>query len=556
MKHLKGVLLLSAVVVFMLAVPAMSKTPTKSGTDFAKAQKPITKMEIENCFECHETVKDFYSTGKHTEINCISCHNGLQAHMDDNSKRPGTDFSHLACGSCHKTQMETALKLDFHRPARNDKSQPTGRSPIWFDKLMYPHGFSREHNATRPHALMLIDQYVVDRAFGGRFQPKKGWEYILEGGVGVKVWDVLENKYPEEKGQKVFLPHTATAGNPVCMSCKTADLMLDWPWMGDPGTGAPFDRTSNVIEMVANTNYSYNCFFCHDPHSTKPRIIHNALIQALERPEADTLWHNDPNRTGITVYTMGERGYDRKIAILDKVDSRLMCAQCHVEYNCNAGLNSETGEPIPFAGQITNHFPLKDVFGLYKHYYEDRKFADFRNYFSGALLWKGQHPEFESYYESIHSKLGVGCADCHMGYKNKKTNATSHFVQAASNLKKDTCLSANCHPKWTEEQAQYTIDSIKAYTKGRMRKAEFWLATLIDKIEKAKITMVDPAALDEARTAHSKAHILWEYWTAENSDGFHNPKLARESLAQSIVISQGAIAALDKAMNDKLAASK
>jgi formate-dependent nitrite reductase cytochrome c552 subunit len=86
-----------------------------------------------------------------------------------------------------------------------------------------------------------------------------------------------------------------------------------------------------------------------------------------------------------------------------------------------------------------------------------------------------------------------------------------------------------------------------------MRKAEFWLSTLIDKVEEARIVGVDAKVLADARTAHSKAHILWEYWTAENSDGFHNPELARESLTQSITISSNAIDALQKAIDGKIA---
>ena len=57
-------------------------------------------------------------------------------------------------------------------------------------------------------------------------------------------------------------------------------------------------------------------------------------------------------------------------------------------------------------------------------------------------------------------------------------------------------------------------------------------------------------ALKQAREFHDTAHILWEWWTAENSDGFHNPTLARESLARSLNASQDGIKALDKALAD------
>jgi formate-dependent nitrite reductase cytochrome c552 subunit len=99
--------------------------------------------------------------------------------------------------------------------------------------------------------------------------------------------------------------------------------------------------------------------------------------------------------------------------------------------------------------------------------------------------------------------------------------------------------------------AIYAIDSIKAYTKGRMRKAEFWLSELIDKIVEAKKAGVDAETIKKAQDQHLKAHILWEWWTAENSDGFHNPEAARESLTKSIDESQKGIAILNAAMAKK-----
>ena len=56
--------------------------------------------------------------------------------------------------------------------------------------------------------------------------------------------------------------------------------------------------------------------------------------------------------------------------------------------------------------------------------------------------------------------------------------------------------------------------------------------------------------MKQARDLHDTAHILWEWWTAENSDGFHNPALARESLTRSLNASQDGIRLLDKALTD------
>ncbi len=111
---------------------------------------------------------------------------------------------------------------------------------------------------------------------------------------------------------------------------------------------------------------------------------------------------------------------------------------------------------------------------------------------------------------------------------------------------KDTCV--HCHPYWSQDEAEYQVDAIQNYIRGKMRKAEFWLAQLIDTYTLAKDVGVGEDVLKEVRPFHDKAHILWEWWTAENSDGFHNPEQARESLAQSIDASQEGIKILEKAI--------
>ena len=48
-------------------------------------------------------------------------------------------------------------------------------------------------------------------------------------------------------------------------------------------------------------------------------------------------------------WSMGVRGYTRKIAMLENYDTKLQCAQCHVEYNCNPGIDPKTGAAIGMA---------------------------------------------------------------------------------------------------------------------------------------------------------------------------------------------------------------
>ncbi len=108
------------------------------------------------------------------------------------------------------------------------------------------------------------------------------------------------------------------------------------------------------------------------------------------------------------------------------------------------------------------------------------------------MLWKGQHPEYETYYNSVHDKAGISCVQCHMETVEKggKLDYTSHFVQSPRYILNATCLTSDCHgtgadkhanwqgkdaeyvkvsTNWTAEDAKYSIDSIKTYTTGKMR---------------------------------------------------------------------------------------
>lgn len=543
-----AVCVIAGLSVFSGTTTAQYKAETKKAMP---AEKPV---KVEECYNCHAPVKELHTMGKHAKVNCASCHRGLEQHVKGPGPdtRPVTDTSWEACGQCHKDQYDSFMKEAYHRPARDEKSQLTNRSPNPFwDKLMAGHGFTKEHNLTRSHNWMLIDHLIVDRAYGGRFQGKNGWQYIFDKG---KAWDVLVDKYPDSKEHKAFITQSAPAANPVCLQCKTQDQILKWAYMGDPVAGTTWSRTSNVVEFVKDLQHGLSCFSCHDPHAAKPRIVRDGLIQALTRPDGDTLWHKDPKRTGIKVIDMGLRGFTRKIALLEKYDTRLQCGQCHVEYNCNPGFdpkNPDTSKySVTMADQRTNHFPYKDVFDLYDHYVNKVSFLDFKHGLTGGLLWKAQHPESETYYNSKHAKAGAGCDSCHTPkVKNKKGKVyTSHFAVTPKVQLKETCL--KCHPKWTEEQAKYAIDSVKAHFRGKMRKAEFWLAAVIDKIVEGKKAGLPEDVIKKAQDQHLRAHILWEFWTAENSDGFHNPEMARESLTRSVDESQKGI----KIINDALAA--
>lgn len=520
---------------------------------------PIKPVDAEKCFACHVEIEDFHAQGRHATVNCAHCHDNADAHLKtakpkSMGTRPVTITDHRACASCHADQYNSFVQTNLHSPARLEKATFKGRSPL-FDKLMEGYGFTKEHGEPRSHAFMLVDQWAVDRAFGGRIQ-FKDWTYVNKAELAANnAWNVLVDREPATSDQKKFMRQTVTAVNPVCMNCKTQDHILDWSYRGDKHPAAKWDRTSKPVEFARAMKHPLNCFMCHDPHSAGPRVVRDALIDAVVDRKLGT-YPMDPEKskkTIMTKVTFKRNGSDfRAIGVLNRADSNLMCAQCHVEYNCGPGYDCtdpEDHKPVGMADARTNIFPWTNVFGYKKVMVEGYKFKDFKHAGTGVYLPKIQHPEFETYWGSKHEQAGVECKNCHMPKKvlaNGKT-LTSHQQMSPRYQIKETCLT--CHKDWSEKDALYHIESIQNYTRGKLAKAEFWIASLIDWIGKAQAAGTVPKdVMDKAYDLQYDSTLYWEWWTAENSDGFHNPQNARESLTRSMDAAQEGIALLKKAL--------
>lgn len=74
-----------------------------------------------------------------------------------------------------------------------------------------------------------------------------------------------------------------------------------------------------------------------------------------------------------------------------------------------------------------------------------------------------------------------------------------------------------------------------------MNTTEDALIAAISTIEAASLRPdVNTAALEEARMLHREAQLRWDFVSAENSMGFHNPEEALRILAASIDIARRA----------------
>jgi len=128
------------------AVAARAESPRAKAAPAAAAP-----VKVETCYQCHDEIRKFHAKGRHAKVNCVACHEGLTEHAQDPSEKPRTRMDHAACGGCHQDQYESMVAVNLQSKARQEKATFRSRSPL-FDKLIMPHGFSKEHAEPRSRA--------------------------------------------------------------------------------------------------------------------------------------------------------------------------------------------------------------------------------------------------------------------------------------------------------------------------------------------------------------------------------------------------------------------
>jgi len=142
---------------------------------YAVLQRKLFQKEKPLATRGHEEIKSLKVGNKHASLPCAKCHSNLKEHLKDAEKLPGTNLDLSLCGKCHASQYETYRSVNLKSKARVEKATiPAGPH---LDKLMTPHGFTKEHDEPRSHIFMVTDHLLVDRAYGGRFQ-LKSWKIL------------------------------------------------------------------------------------------------------------------------------------------------------------------------------------------------------------------------------------------------------------------------------------------------------------------------------------------------------------------------------------------
>jgi len=278
----------------------------------------------------------------------------------------------------------------------------------------------------------------------------------------------------------------------TCYSCKSSNNPLLWKEM----TPVDFFKTP-FSELGQHINNPIGCANCHEANTMRLVVTNPALENALEAQGKD--W---------TTFTRQEM-------------RTVVCANCHVEYY--------------FAGEgkfLT--FPWENGTNIDQiaEYYAEIAFTDWVYPEAETQMIKMQHPEYEMYTQnSTHYTAGVACADCHMPYtRDGAVKYSTHDVRSPLLNAEAAC--GQCHT-----DVGYVTTRVSIIQK---QVNDTLLATedaIIDAIEAIKIaaaaTGTDEALLEEARNLHREAQLRWDFVSAENSMGFHNPEEVLRILAKS-----------------------
>lgn len=278
----------------------------------------------------------------------------------------------------------------------------------------------------------------------------------------------------------------------TCYSCKSSNNLSLWDEMGM----AEYDAMT-FNEMTPNIEYAIGCANCHEAGTMRLIVTNPALKEALEAQGKDwTTFSRQEMRT-------------------------IVCANCHVEYYF-AGPDKYL--TFPWA----NGTRLDEIVS----YYEEEGFADWTYPDTGTPMLKAQHPDYETFSAgSTHYNAGVSCADCHMPYvSDGAAKYSSHDVHSPLINPEQSC--GQCHT-----DVEYVIGRVNEIQDQVFNTKQATEDALVDAINAIKAAAanpnVDAALLDQARALHRKAQFMWDFVSAENSMGFHNPEYTLKNLAEA-----------------------
>jgi nitrite reductase (cytochrome c-552) len=295
-----------------------------------------------------------------------------------------------------------------------------------------------------------------------------------------------------------------------CFTCKTPMMTAMALEEGDLAYGKPF---AEVNDMMAEPISCFNC------HANSP----------MENGEVHL----------VTTHTYLIDGVGDDFENIDAAN--LSCGQCHNEYFFDP---TREGAPVTLPHSSLRTMHPDQILAFYNdpnNFADGLPFADYTNTESGVRQIKVQHPEIETYLSvgSPHRDTYT-CADCHMGTvttEGGETYSSHYLISPLENqeLLEGTC--SQCHANLPRE-----VKRIQNEIEARTDEVAEELVTLKHRIGEAMASGdYSEEELDAIRALARDAQFYWDFVFVENSNGAHNPQLARYCLDKAEELCQQAM---------------
>jgi nitrite reductase (cytochrome c-552) len=368
----------------------------------------------------------------------------------------------------------------------------------------------RKHDGVNPlpkgykHAQPYLKNLWLGYPFSYHYDRARGHSYGLD--------DLFHSDRVNRYSEKAALPAT-------CLNCKTTTIPDLVEAKGDSFWSSELHQYRTMHDSEKHT---IGCANCHDTETMDLVITSVPLDEALKR-----------------------QGKDWREASQQEMRS-LVCAQCHVEYHFETKDHGVAAKP---------HLPWDNGMNpeqMYEYYASGEpqpdgfqgQFKDWVHAVSKSPMIKTQHPEYEMFHDSVHGAGGVACADCHMPTVDfgGESISSHHWT---SPLKTDEGIENACLGCHSDKTAEHMRERVEYYQEKVWRQLNIAQEKSVRAHEAVRRAMetegVDEAVLAEAREMVRKGAWFWDYVSAENSAGFHNPTKALDTLASSQQYSDRAV---------------
>lgn len=271
---------------FLVCFQSMALEATNSKAPETVIANPANPVSVQTCLACDTPIAELHKASSHAQVNCASCHNMPKEHITaPTPARPTTRTDHESCSQCHPAQLKDMLDTKYHF----EWAEKEGNPSYSFIKDKNGNPKLTQYRFPRFHVGLHADCVIYK--MGGRFKFKNKDQNIRP---VHHLWDNIVDTRPEDgdvissKGDDAvpWKPHKGTSwGNSAyCMTCKSADTILERAWNGKKYTQTTIDNGTNALPALRKINEGFNCIFCHEPHGGKPRIINEILIQTMTNP--------------------------------------------------------------------------------------------------------------------------------------------------------------------------------------------------------------------------------------------------------------------------------